>query len=182
MKRIIILLVIIVLFAQCKKEDNYTIAKGQLGKLTSLTQVQELKEVFAKDSLVSNLGEGDFANAAYDEYRVYQKKGGKQLLTLIPKEQHDSTSTIESIQIFDKKYKTVKGLNLSSTFKDIIDNYTVNKVESTFSSAVLFIDELDVTIAIDKKDIGINDFGIQKVRLDQIPDLAKIKYFTLWFD
>ncbi|MDJ0646624.1 MAG: hypothetical protein QNJ57_11635, partial [Flavobacteriaceae bacterium] len=81
-----------------------------------------------------------------------------------------------------KRYETVKGLNLNSTFKDVIDNYTVNKVESTFSSAVLFVDELNVTIAIDKKDIGVREFGIQKVRIDQIPDQAKIKYFTLWFD
>ena len=181
MRKIISFVLIAMLFTQCKKEDNTTIAKGQLGKITSKTQVNELEDIFEKDSLVSNLGEGDFANAGYDEYKVFAK-GGKHLLTLIPKQQHDSTSIIESIQIFDKKYKTIKGLNLNSTFKDIIDNYTVNKVESTFSSAVLFIDELDVTIAIDKKDIGINDFGIQKVRLDQIPDLAKIKYFTLWFD
>lgn len=181
MKKIILFIAIAILFVQCKKEDRHTIAKGQLGMLTTQTQVNELKELFKKDSLVSNLGEGDFANSEYDEYLVYEK-GGKHLLTLIPKEQHDSTSTIESVQIYDKRYKTVKGLNLNSTFKDIIDNYTVNKVESTFSSAVLFVDELNVTIAIDKKDIGINEFGIQKVRLDQIPDLAKIKYFTLWFD
>jgi len=181
MKRVVLILIVALLFAQCKKEDQNTIAKGQLGMLTSTTKVNELEAVFAKDSLVANLGEGDFANAEYDEYQVFEK-GGKHLLTLIPKEQHDSTSTIESIQIYDKRYKTVKGLNLNSTFKDIIENYTVNKVESTFSSAVLFVDELNVTIAIDKKDIGIREFGIQDVRLDQIPDLAKIKYFTLWFD
>lgn len=181
MKRIIPLLIVIVTFIQCRKEDNFTLAKNQLGKLTSLTQVNELEDLYAKDSLVSNLGEGDFANAEFDEYLVYQK-GGKHMLTLIPKEQHDSIATIESIQIFDDRYKTDKGLNLSSTFKDIIENYTVNKVESTFTTAVLFIDELNVTIAIDKKDLGINEFGMDKVRLDQIPDLAKIKYFTIWFD
>ena len=181
MNRVLSILILAVLFAQCKKENRNTIAKGQLGMLTSETKVNELEELFASDSLVANLGEGDFANAEYDEYQVYEK-GGKHLLTLIPKEQHDSTSTIESIQIYDKRYKTSKGLNFNSTFKDIIDNYTVNKVESTFSSAVLFVDELNVTIAIDKKDIGIREFGVQKVRLDQIPDLAKIKYFTLWFD
>ena len=181
MKKLYPFLFLLFLFIQCKKEDKLTIAKGQLGKLTTQTQVHELKELFANDSLVSNLGEGDFAQAEYDEYMVYEK-GGNHLLTLIPKAQHDTTATIESIQIFDKRYKTVKGLNLNSTFKDIIDNYTVNKVESTFSSAVLFVDELNVTIAIDKKDIGIREFGIQKVRLDQIPDLARIKYFTLWFD
>ena len=109
-------------------------------------------------------------------------KNGDHLLTIIPKVQHDSTSTIESIQVFDKRYKTIKGLNISSTFKDIVENYTVNKVESTFTTAVLFVDELDVTIAINKKELGINDFGTQKVSLAQIPDLAKIKTFTLWFD
>jgi hypothetical protein len=181
MRKITLLLLFSIVFIQCKKENNFIIDKNQLGKLTSITQVNELAEIFAKDSLISNLGEGDFANAEYDEYLVYEK-GGKHMLTIIPKEQHDSTATIESIQIFDDRYKTIKGLNLSSTFEDIVDNYTVNKVESTFTTAVLFIDELDATIAIDKKELGINEFGMDKVRLDQIPALAKIKYFTIWFD
>ena len=181
MKKITLILLFSIVFIQCKKENNFTIDKNQLGKLTSITQVNELADIFAKDSLVSNLGEGDFANAEYDEYLVYEK-GGKHILTIIPKEQHDSTATVESIQIFDERYKTIKGLNLSSTFKDIVENYTVNKVESTFTTAVLFIDELDATVAIDKKELGINEFGMDKVRLDQIPDLAKIKYFTIWFD
>ena len=181
MKKIILLLLLSIVFIQCKKENNFTIDKNQLGKLTSMTQINELESIFAKDSLVSNLGEGDFANAEYDEYLVFEK-GGKHMLTIIPSEQHDSTSTIESIQIFDNRYKTIKGLNISSTFSDIVENYTVNKVESTFTTAVLFIDEIDATIAIDKKDLGINEFGMDKVRLDQIPDMAKIKYFTIWFD
>lgn len=181
MKKTLPLLIVLITFLQCKKEDNFTIAKNQLGKLTSLTQVNELEDLYANDSLISNLGEGDFANAEFDEYLVY-KKGGKHMLTLIPKQQHDSTSVIESIQVFDERFKTSKGLGISSTFMDIVGNYTVNKVESTFTTAVLFIDELNVTIAIDKKELGINEFGMEKVRLDQIPDLAEIKYFTIWFD
>ena len=181
MKKITLLLLFSIVFIQCTKENNFTIDKNQIGKLTAVTQVNELADIFAKDSLVSNLGEGGFANAEYDEYLVYEK-GGKHMLTIIPKEQHDSTATLESIQIFDDRFKTVKGLSILSKFKDIIDNYTVNKVQSTFTTAVLFIDELDATIAIDKKELGINEFGMDKVRLDQIPDLAKIKYFTIWFD
>ena len=95
-KKSLVVAVIAVLMVQCEKEDRNTIAKGQLGKLTSTTQVNELEDLFDTDSLVANLGEGDFANAEYDEYLVYEK-GGTHLLTLIPKEQHDSTSTIESI-------------------------------------------------------------------------------------
>jgi len=181
MKRILLIGVLSIILIKCQKENNFTLAKGQVGKITSATQVHELKSLFEKDSLVSNIGGGRFANDAYDEYLLYSKSG-EHMLTMIPKEQDDSTSTIESIQIFDKRYKTIKALSVASTFKDIIDNYTVNKVESTFTTAVLFVDELDVTIAINKKELGINDFGTQKISLTQIPDLAKIKTFTVWFD
>jgi len=181
MKKSMLLLVLSIVIVQCKKENKYTLAKGQVGEIISATQVYELKSIFEKDSLVSHLGEGDFADSAYDEYLVYSKEGS-HMFTIIPKEQHDSTATIESIQVFDKKYKTIKGLGLSSKFKDIVDNYSVNKVESTFTTAVLFVDELDATITIDKKELGINDFGTQKISLNQIPDLAKIKTFTFWFD
>ena len=177
----LILLLLSIVLIQCKKEDNFILAKDQVGKILSTTQIHEIKSIFAKDSLVSHIGEGGFADAEYDEYLLYAKNGD-HLLTIIPKEQHDSISTIESIQIFDKRYKTIKGLNISSTFKDIVENYTVNKVESTFTTAVLFVDELDVTITINKKELGINDVGTQKVSLAQIPDLAKIKTFTVWFD
>lgn len=181
MKKIAVVLWVSVFLIQCEKENNFLIGKGQVGKITSLTQVNELESIFTNDSLVTNLGEGDFADSPYDEYIVYDKKGN-HLLTIIPKEQHDSTSTIESIQLFDKRYKTTTGLSLASSFKDIVDHHTVNKVESTFTTAVLFVDELDATITIDKKELGINDFGTQKIVLEQIPDLAKIKTFTMWFD
>ncbi len=181
MKKIILLGLLLVIIVNCKKENNYLLAKEHVGKITSITEVYELKSIFEKDSLVSHLGEGDFADSSYDEYLVYTKEGG-HIFTIIPKEQHDSTSTIESIQVFDKKYKTLSGLGLSSTFKDISGNYTINKVESTFNNAILFVDELNATITITKKELGVNDFGTQKISLAQIPDLAKIKALTFWFD
>lgn len=181
MKEIILILVLSIVLTQCKKENKYTLGRNQVGQLSQITKVSELKSIFLKDSLVSRIGEGDFVDAAYDEYLVYDKQSN-HIFTIIPKEQHDSTSTIESIQVFDKKYKTDRGLSLSSTFKDIIDNYSINKIESTFTTAVLFVDELDATITIDKKELGIEDFGTQKISLKQIPDLAKIKTLTFWFD
>ena len=181
MKKFIIILVVSIILIQCKKENNFLVAKGQVGKITATTKVQELKSIFKNDSLVSNLDNGNFADLPYDEYMVYNKEGD-HLLTIVPKNQKDSTSTIERVELFNKKYKTATGLGLSSNFRDIKDHYIVNKVESTFTTAVLFVDELDATITIDKKELGIDNFGTQKVALEQIPDLAKIKTFTLWFD
>jgi len=181
MKKIYYLPIIGLFFLNCTKENNFLVGKEQVGKILATTQVNELKDIFSNDSLVSRVGEGEFADAAFDEYLVYDKTG-KHLLTIIPKEQHDSTSTIESIQIFDANYKTASGVGLTSTYKDVSNSYVISKVESTFTSAVLFVDEINATMAIAKKELGINDFGTQKVQADQIPDLAKLKSLTLWFD
>jgi hypothetical protein len=58
----------------------------------------------------------------------------------------------------------------------------VNNVETTLTSATLFIDELNATISIDKKELGISKFSTEEILLNQIPDMAKIKYFTIWFN
>ena len=58
----------------------------------------------------------------------------------------------------------------------------MNKVETTLTSAMLYIDELNATIAIDKEDLGINKFSREEIQINQIPDLAKVKYFTIWFN
>ncbi|WP_232829237.1 hypothetical protein [Aureibaculum luteum] len=181
MKKLVLLICVVSLtMIQCKEETNYTIAKEQVGKITGMTQIQELESIFKNDSIVSHLGKDNVAEASYDEYLVYSKEGD-HLLTIVPKTEQDSSSTIENIQIYDKTYKTTKGLGVKGVFKDIVDNYTVNKVQSTFSTAVLFVDELNATITIDKKELGVKDFGTQKIKLEQIPDLAKIKGITLWF-
>ena len=181
-KPLIIALMSIV-FIQCGNSE-YDIAKGKVGKLTTKTTIQEVEKIFEKDSIVKVLSEGAKGNNMFqedDKYMIFEK-GGKHLLTIIPQEQLDSTSTIKSIEFFDNRFKTKSGLSISSTFQEINANNTINKVESSFFSATLFIDDLNATIAIDKEDLGLKEFSTQKVTKEQIPDLAKIKSFTIWFN
>lgn len=172
------------LIISCGGNDAFKVEKGKVGYLTQKTTVLEIDKIFKNDSIVKNLSEGSTGNNYLqddDEYLIYEK-GGKHLLTIIPKEQLDSTSTIKSVQIHDARYKTETGITLNSNFLEIKANSTVDKVESSFSSATLFIDELNATIAIDKEELGLKNFSTQKVVLDQIPDLAKIKSFIVWFN
>ncbi|CAL2079758.1 hypothetical protein [Tenacibaculum sp. 190524A02b] len=181
--RIIAILLVSIAFVQCSK-NKYDITKGKVGALTTKTTITELEKMFANDSVVKVLSEGAKGENFFqedDKYFIYEK-GGKHLLTIIPKEQLDSTSTIKSIEIFDDRYQTKSGLNINSTFQEINANNKISKVESTFSSATLFIDELNATMAIDKEELGLKDFSTQKVSIEQIPDLAKIKSFTIWFN
>ncbi len=175
--------IISIAFMQCSN-DKFNVAKDKVGELTPKTTVEELETIFKNDSIVKILSEGAKGNNYFqddDKYEIYEK-GGKHLLTLVPQDQLDSTSTIKSVQIFDERYKTASGLNINATFAEINSNNTISKVESSFSSATLFIDDLNATITIDKQDLGLKEFDLQKVSLEQIPDLAKIKTFTIWFN
>ena len=177
------LLIVSIIFFQCSN-GKYQIEKGKVGPLTTKTTVQEIETIFQKDSVVKILSEGEKGNDFMqdeDKYLIYEK-GGKHLLTIIPKEQLDSSSTIKSIDVFDKRFKTKSGLNINSTFQEINANNTISKIESSFSSATLFMDDLNATITIDKEDLGLKEFSTRKISKEQIPDLAKIKSFTIWFN
>jgi len=187
MKKIIsplLICLIAILFVQCDKGKKYQITKENVGPITLETTVKDLNTIFEKDSIVKVLSEGVKGNnyrQDEDEYLIFEK-GGKHLLTLVPKEQLDETSTLKSIEIFDPRYKTETGINVNSNFGEINANTKISKVESSILSAILSIDELNATFAIDKEELGLKGFSLQKVSLDQIPDLAKTKSFVVWFN
>ena len=68
----------------------------------------EIDAIFKQDSIVKILSEGAKGDNLFqedDKYMIFEK-GGKHLLTLVPKEQLDSTSSIKSIEFFDARFKT----------------------------------------------------------------------------
>jgi len=111
---------------------------------------------------------------------IYSTKG-KHLLT-INMYKKDSVFKVDNVQIYNRKFKTNKGLNINSTFKNIEDNYDINKIETTFSSAIIFVNDLNATITIDKKELGVPTNSKYKIVKEQIPDMAKFKYFTIWMN
>ena len=179
----ILLFIIAVAFIQCSNDDKYLIAKGKVGYLSKETSLSDIGDLFADDSLVNlNIDTTQTYLTNSNRELIIFAKGGKKMLEIIPENGSDENSKIKSVQIFDKNFHTEKGISLKSTFKDINENYMVNKVETTLTSATLFIDELNATIAIDKKELGLNSFSREEISLEQIPDIAKIKFFTIWLN
>jgi len=182
--KLLIFSLLSIVFTQCGNSGKFTISKGKVGKLTTITTINDLDNIFKNDSIVKNLSEGTLGDNYFqddDEYLIYEK-GGKHLLTIIPQEQLDSTSTIKSIQIYDPRYSTKTGISLESSFEDINLNNKITKVETSLSSATLFIDDLNITISLDKEDLGLKNFSTQKISIEQIPGLAKVKSFIVWFN
>ena len=182
-KNFLTLIIVSLLIISCNNHDQFKITKGKVGLVDKKTTVKQLGEIFENDSIVANLSEGALGDNYFqddDEYLIFEK-GGKHLLTIVPKEQLDSTSTIKSIEIHDMRFHTKEGINLNSNFSEINASNQL-RPESTLQSVTLFLDELNATIAIDKEELGLRDFSTQKVSLEQIPDLAKMKSFVVWFN
>lgn len=172
-----------VFIISCSNNNKFKIEKGKVGNINTKTTILELATIFKNDSIVTNLSEGTQGNNYFqddDEYFIFEK-GGKLLLTILPKEQLDTTSTIKSIEIHDARFKTASGININSSFSEINVNNSIHKIERTFSSAMLFLDNLNITITIDNKELGLKEFNTRKITKEQIPDLAKIKTFIVWF-
>lgn len=184
MKKLILALTVSIIIISCHddKVDPYLITPHSIGLLTDSTQVKELKQIFGNDSIV-NYNDGEEFTRDFKNIDVYSKEGEK-LLTLTPKVLGDSTSVIESVQIFSPKYKTEKSITTASTFKDVSENYKISKINNIINNLVLSIEDLNASFTIDKEELPANlrfnmDLNIEK---SQIPDKAKLKHFFVYWN
>ncbi|WP_298514177.1 hypothetical protein [uncultured Kordia sp.] len=180
MKKSLFLGLIVACLTSCaKKEDPFLIQKDRIGQLSKDVTVKQLDSIFANDSLVKRIGEGDYIEAGKDRYLVFEKKG-RHVFTLTPRQQHDENEKIKTIQIHDSRYKTAKGISLNSTFKDIRENYKIKNIYNTMKNLVITVNGEEF-FTIDKKELPEDlryDMSLT-IEAIQIPDIAKIKQFMI---
>lgn len=180
---LLVLLLTTGLFISCEKEqDPFLISANSVGPLTREVRINQLDSIFAQDSIVNQVSNGELYRKS-NEIEIYDTEG-KKLLLIEPVQAFDSTSTVGFVQVLDPRYKTAKGLGKESTFKDIVENYTISRIANTLSAAVIFIDELNVYVTIDKKQLPVElRYDTEsRIQASQIPDDAKIKYFMVDWD
>ena len=170
-------------FVQCGKDsDPFLIKNGEIGNLTERTKMKQLDSIFALDSIVKTNSSPN-ALETQGEVEIFEK-GGQKLLLLSPEDETDPNSTITDIIVFDSRYKTEKGLNTSSTFKDFRDNYTVSHIERIINGVLVFFSDSDIYLTIDSKYLPqeIQDNSDAKVEANQISGAAPIKYFRIGWE
>ena len=180
LKKIIAIVSVTLLFIGCKEEINpFLISNDSVGALTRGMTIKEIDSIFAQDSIVKLYAQNEEL-PTQGEVEVYEKSGTK-LVSISPVTNNDPDALISNFQFFDPRYKTDKGLNLSSTFKDIKANYKILNIETTISTVVIFLEDNDLFINIDKNELPENFRYNPNLVIDvtNIPDEAKIKYFML---
>ena len=180
LKKIIAIVSVTLIFIQCKEEINpFLISNDSVGALTRGMTIKEIDSIFAQDSIVKLYAQNEEL-PTQGEAEIY-KKNGTKLVSISPVTNNDPDALISNFQFFDPSYKTDKGLNLSSTFKDIKANYKISNIETTISTVVIFLEDSDLFINIDKNELPENFRYNPNLVIDitNIPDEAKIKYFML---
>ena len=173
-----------VVFTSCKKDqDPFEISKHHIGLLTDSTEVKDIKNIYVNDSIVRFIGGDEFLGNV-NNIEIFEK-GGKKLLTLMPKHALDSTSTISGIRIMDSRFVTDKNLSTISVFKDIKSHYRISRISNLINSIVVIVEDINASFTIDKKELPANlrfDMDL-KFESTHIPDQARIKYFFInWLD
>ncbi|WP_232622939.1 hypothetical protein [Pareuzebyella sediminis] len=173
----------LVFFQQCKKQPDteFLITNDSVGKLDKISLARDLEVIYANDSIVKDSTIHNLSNKS-KKVRVFEK-GGRLLLTLTPSS--DSIPTIENIRIEDPRFSTEKGIGLNSTFKDIKDNYQIQKVITSMNNVVILLRDSSTYFTISKEQLPSSLRYSSSVNIEavQIPDDAKIKYMMVaWGD
>ena len=179
-KKLLFFSIISIALASCSKpQDPFEIGKRYVGLLTDSTQVKDLKLVFPQDS-IATVRKATSLSSSSSQIEIYSNSGEK-LLTLSASQPNDSTATIKTVKIESVLYKTVKGINKKSTFKDIRDNYKINKIDNLISSVVVSVKDINAAFTIDKTELPseLRFDTTQTIDQLQIPGKAKIKYVML---
>ncbi|MFT4832184.1 MAG: hypothetical protein ACI815_001836 [Psychroserpens sp.] len=180
-KNIFALVLVAIIFIQCEKADKeFLITHDSVGMVTRTTKVSDLEALFEKDSVVLDTNVSKLTSAQ-EKIQIF-KKGGVHLLTLTPNT--DSIPTVENIRIYDPRFISEKGVGLQSTFKDIKDNYTIDKIVTSMNNVVIFLSDSDIYITIDKEELpeSLRYAHAGDIEAVQIPDVAKIKYIMVGWD
>ncbi len=182
MKHTIAILLVALLFLQCKKEIDTTwlITNGTVGVLARESLARDIELIYANDSVVKDTTSLNLGNKA-KKLKIFEK-GGKHLLTLTPSA--DSIPTIENVRFEDVRYQTEKGISTASSFKDIKEAYTIRKLITSTNNVLILVKESDVYFTISKEELpsSLRYAASANIEAVQIPDKAKIKYMMLGWD
>lgn len=183
-KKAILSLSLLAMLTSCNNEEEnpFLITANRVGPLTKDVKISQLDSIFKNDSLVKQTSGPELLQST-DDIKVFDKKGNP-LLEIEPLQEFDSTSTVGYIRILDPRYETKDGLNVKSTFKDLMEHYNISRIENTINAAVVFLDEINAYVTIDKSQLppSLRYDTDSKIMASQIPNEAKFKYFMVYWN
>ena len=159
--------------------NNFLITPTSVGifkKGMTIKDVQRL--VPAKQCIKKNV-QGDEGDT-YDNYELLDSQN-VLLLTITPNEQENLNSTINRVLVGDKRFRTSKGIGLSSKYSELIKSYSVTEYSADIEAIILTVPELNAWFSINKKQLLDNWWNENRNQIDasRIPPTATLNTFVI---
>ncbi|MCW1954234.1 MAG: hypothetical protein KIH80_008735 [Flavobacteriia bacterium] len=161
------------LFSCNNTNQPFSIETGRVGKFHKEDQIKDIYNIFSQDSIVGD-SLGIVSGNLASRVAVFEK-GGAPLLTLNPVA--DSINYIGSIRVQDPRFKTTKGIGIESTYEQLTKNYSIDKIQTTFSSVIVSLKGEDFYVTIDRKELpeDLRYGSVGTIEAIQIPGSAPLK-------
>lgn len=170
----------------CEKNNDFLIAKNQVGKLDNTTKISEIEALLASDSVVTTKAKNAYGypiSSVVEGVEVYSASGQK-ILKITPDNSLDTISHIENIRILSNKYKTKNGLSIGSTFAELKKHHDISEIQTSLKSVIITLKDLNAFVSFDRNILP------SEVRFDldadikptMIPDDAEINRFWINFE
>ena len=167
----------IVFLTSCEKQ-RFTIAKNRVGNITNKTKIKAVADLFKNDSIVVVKNEGVLGNNDLEEagfIDIFDKKSQNKILRITAKNPTDDESTVKSVTIYDPRFTTKNGTNTNSSFEEIRLQEKIHKTGVTFTKVLLYLDDINAVIHLEKAALKIASYDLKPVNLEQIPSKTTAK-------
>ncbi len=163
-----------------------SVTANSIGTVNSEQSIAEILQQIPKSQIKKTVGHGEFAEDIYDDYQIYdnQSDNPELLFTLTPKRTGSTEQKVNRVLINSPTFSTNKGIHSQSTYGEIRQAYTIDKIEPTREHIVLVVDDINAHFSIAKTELDKGWWNAQSktVNMDKIPDSAKVDSFILWWN
>ncbi len=160
-----------------------SITDKNIGIFNTSTTIKEVLHTLPLTQIHKKTGTGEFKDDVYDDYEIYTHNN-EHLFTLTPKDTGRIEQKINRVLVKSPFLKTEKGIHCKSTYKEIKNAYTINKIVPVREHILLIVDDINANFSISKKKLrkGWWNNKTKTVNANKIPSNATIDTFILWWN
>jgi|GEM_PF-1675556 len=153
--------------------DNFWISKHKVGIFSKRMSIADVYDIIPKEQIKRTKGVGEFAEDIFDVFEIYDANG-EIVVVLVPEIYGDDNSKIRVVHIEDKRFETVKGIGLNSTFGELAAAHAIDELSPDLEHIVVEIKTINTSFAISKTELQEGWFVTGKgIDESKIPNTAK---------
>lgn len=156
------------------EEFNYLfgIEKDKVGPFHRGMTLEDLYMSVPEEYIKKEVVQGEYEDEIYEDYEFYDDEGNL-MLVFTPVQNGRMNAPIHTIVVKDKRYFLSGGVDLNSTYGQLVDKYNVDDYSPDMDVIVVSLDEIGASFSILKSELEEDWWGDNGIDPSKIPLSAK---------